>query len=535
MANEDQKEKNELNKQGLEILEAIKKTLEESNSALKNSKKLVKEVGESAEDVAKSAEKFGEGLGDSFSGLLGIGSGLSKSLSNLASKGGTATDVMNGLTGSFTKNFNAMTLAVSAAEKVIEATIGLIGATDSALVSFQKQTGAVSTYGTQIIELEQKMYRYGVSSMDAQEAMGSLVVSIKNFDQMNRTAQVDLRDTTALLAEMGIDSSITGENINFLANSMGMLPEQAAASTRSMLMLAKELKTPPQEMAAAFQAARPQLAAFGNQANAVFQKLALNAHNAQMEVGDLLRITEQFDRFDTAANMVGKLNAALGGPYLSTIKMVTTTDPSERIKMMSDAARQAGKSFDSMDYYERKMLASAMGLESVNELALVMRGRFDDLVKPIELTSDQIIEQEKQLRDYNTVADEFSKIFRSFAVNIAGPVIKGLKSMAKEIQKLMSSTTFIVAGLLAIGAALTVVTGGVAPIVTAIAGLILVFKGLYDILVNSKAFQMVLPRIKELSSRLMALFQGAGDAVGGFATAFGFLTPLIETFFAVYF
>ena len=442
-----EEENKRLEKQ-VELMKQLKELEEGRLSTREKGIDLIEKGNKAQKEAYKEAEDFGKGVGDSLSGLLGTSSGLSASMKKLASGTLDADKMLQGFTKSLSANFSAMSIALSLVEKMVEATTSLVYTADAALVSFQKQTGAVSIYGNTILGLEAKLYDVGIGMDLAAESTASLVMNIKNLDEMTPSTQRELAETTAVLAKMGIDSQITAQNMNFLTNSMGLLPEQAAASTRSMLMLAKELNTPPQEMAAAFQAAQPRLAAFGSKAGAVFQKLALNAHNANMEIDAMLRISEQFDKFDTAASSVGRLNAALGGPYLSTIRMVTTTDPTERLKMMSDAARQAGKSFDSMDYFERKMVASAMGLESVNELALVMAGRFDDVVKPIELTTDQIIAQENQLRDYNTIVEEFSHIMRSFAIQIVGPMITGLKGIANGMTMLVKGPIpAIVAGI----------------------------------------------------------------------------------------
>jgi uncharacterized protein YjgD (DUF1641 family) len=508
-----------------EVTEAFKQLMKLSKDLEKGIKNLKGGFDEANDSLRESAD-FGKGLGDKLGDLMGTTSGLNANLSRLVSAGVDTSSMFDAFSGSITKNFNAMAIGVSVIEKTIEATTALVGVTDAAMVSFQKQTGAASTYGTQIMALERSLYLYGVTIDEAGESTAALVTGIKNFDEMNSSAQKDLMETTAILGEMGIESQITAQNMNFLTNSMGLLPEEAASATRSMLVLAKELKTPPQEMAAAFQSAQPRLAAFGANAGAVFQKLAKNAHNANMEIDAMLRISEQFDKFDTAANSVGSLNAALGGPYLSTIRMVTTTDPTDRLKMMSDAARQAGKSFDNMEYYERKMLASAMGLESVNELALVMAGRFDDVVKPVKLTTDEIIKQEEALTSYNSLTEEFAQLWREFAVNIAGPVIKGLKSMFQFIQNMASSgLPMLIVGVLGTAAAMgllwSAIGGPLGPIVGAIVllvgMLVILGKTVYDLLARSKPFMDVFgPFWEKLTTKISEFGKKASPVFSNF-------------------
>ncbi len=529
--------------EGAKALEKQIRNLAKAYSDLDKGIKNLKGGNAEANDSLRESANFAEGLGDKLGGLMGTTSGLNANLSRLASAGVNSSQMFESFTGSITKNFNAMAIGVSVVEKMFEATTALVGATDAAMVSFQRQTGAASTYGTQIMALEKSLYMYGVTMDEAGESTAALVTGIKNFDEMNEDTQRDLMETTAILGEMGIESQITAQSMNFLANSMGLLPEEAASATRSMLVLAKELKTPPQEMAAAFQSAQPRLAAFGANAGAVFQKLAKNAHNATMEVDAMLRISEQFDKFDTAANSVGSLNAALGGPYLSTMRMVTTTDPTDRLKMMSDAARQAGKSFDSMEYYERKMLASAMGLESVNELALVMRGRFDDVVKPVKLTTDEIIKQEDALKSYNSITEEFNQLWRTFAVDIAGPVISFVKSMLQAFQELGStSIPFLVGGILLIGAALAPFTSGLTAVVAGVTGLIVLLKGLYDLISNSqpmldifsKVWEIMSPRIEKLKSSFASLFKSTGDVQSSFDKLVVDYAPYIGAFFVAF-
>ena len=521
-----------------EVTEAFKNLMKLSKDLEKGIKNLKGGFDEVNDSLTESAN-MGKGLGDRLGDMMGTTSGLNANLASLASAGVNAGAMFDAFSGSITKNFNAMAIGVSVVEKMFEATTLLIGATDAAMVSFQRQTGAASTYGTQIMALEKSLYMYGVTMDEAGESTAALVTGIKNFDEMNSSAQKDLMETTAILGEMGIESQITAQNMNFLTNSMGLLPEEAASATRSMVVLAKELKTPPQEMAAAFQSVGPRLAAFGSKAGAVFQKLAKNAHNANMEIDTMLKISEQFDRFDTAANSVGSLNAALGGPYLSTIRMVTTTDPTDRLKMMSDAARQAGKSFDEMGVYERRMIASAMGLESVNELALVMANEFDAVVNPVKLTTEEIIKQEASLKSYNSITEEFNQLWRTFAVEIAGPVISFLKGMLQAFQELGStSIPFLIGGILLIGAALAPFTSGITAVIAGVTGLIVLLKGLYDLISNSQpmldifsqVWQNISPRVEELRSRFAALFESTGDIQAGFDSFITSIAPYLEVF-----
>lgn len=513
-------EENKLLERQIELMEKRKDLQVEHNRESERYVKIAEKGRDTQKEAYKEAEDFGKGVGDTLGGLLGTSSGLSASMKKLASGTLDADKMFQGFTKSIGANFSAMTIGISILEKVKEATIGLVYATDSALVSFQKQTGAVSLYGAKIIALEEQNYNFGISMDEASEAQASLVMGIKNFNTFSGETQEKLLRTTAILNELGVEGSLTSQSLNFMTNSLGMTADQADQTTREMFVLAKSMGMPPQEMAESFASAQPQLAAFGKRAGDVFSKLAINARAATMEVGDILRITEQFDKFDTAAAAVGKLNAALGGPYLSTIRMVTTTDPTERIKMMSNAARQAGRSFDEMDYYERKMIASAMGLKDVNELALVMRNRFDLVGESVERSAADIEKLAEQTQEYNTIMEEFSQVVRAFAIPIAGPIVKALKVLADSLTYLAQNPmVWVTTGIgLMTAALITLIAasgGTMAPIaafIGVLAGAAIVLKGVYDLISKSKPLMDKFTNAWEKITKKFEVFsdQGAG-------------------------
>ena len=123
-----------------------------------------------------------------------------------------------------------------------------------------------------------------------------------------------------------------------------------------------------------------------------------------MEVSDVLSIVEQFDTFDTAAQSVGRLNAILGGPFLNSLEMVTTTDPTERMKMLSDAVNSAGLAFDDMSYYQRRALADAMGMD-IPQLALLMRDCVEQAVPTAQMSQAEMAKLAEEEQEFQTVMD----------------------------------------------------------------------------------------------------------------------------------
>ena len=364
-------------------------------------------------------------------GLTGVSAKWQKSsLGMLMQKGG-----MEALGNSMQRTFTTANILGSTLMKVQEATLNLAFAQDSALAEFNKNTGAARLYGDQLIQLESDMYRFGVSMDDAAQVGGSLVSNMKGFNNLSGAQQKNLMETTAILNELGVNSDITAGNIETMTRIMGLNTEQAAAQSREMFTLAQSLGMPPAEMAEAFQSASPQMAKFGSQGTEVFKKLAVNAREAGMEVDQILGIIEKFDTFEGAAQSVGKLNAMLGGPFLNSLEMVKATDPTERMKKLSDALNQSGQSFDDMGYYQRIALTEAMGLKDVSELALVMAGEFDNMTGSASKSQSELVDLAKQQQEFSTVQEELNQLVRMFAINMR-PVIAGLKNVLQFIQDL---------------------------------------------------------------------------------------------------
>jgi len=402
-------------------------------------------------------------MDDHFAALTGVSDKWKQSIFHkLTQPGG-----MQGMVDSFNRTFTAANIAHSAISKVTEATMTLMWKQDDALVKFNVSTGAARMYGDTLLETENTMYSYGVSTEEAAIAMGALVSGVKGLNTMTAEQQLELTQTTALLEKYGVGAGTTAQNVQFLTAAMGFSATEAGNFQEQMFLLAQDIGLPPEEMARSFEAARPYLAKFGKESTEVFKKLAVNAKAAGMEVDQILNITEKFDTFEGAAQAVGSLNAVLGGPYLSSLQMVEATDPTERMRLLSGAINEAGLSFEDMSYYQRKTMAEAAGFKDVEELALAMKGGFDQVAPSVEMTEDKMEELKKQTADFNTFTEEGAQMLRMFALQFA-PVVSWMKKLMQGVQDLntwMGGKLFvtisigigIIAGLVAVMKALNFV------------------------------------------------------------------------------
>ena len=339
----------------------------------------------------------------------------------------------------------AINLGMRLGDTLIRATKDLVLAQDNAYAAFAKMTGQTGVLRQEMLGLERSMFQYGVSMESAMKAQSSLFAAVTQFTSMSATERGALARTTAILDKFGVGAEQTARNMQIMTTQMGMGATQAAELSTQMFTFAQKAGIATSKVSSDFANLAPQLMAFGDQASTMFMRLEMAAKQSGMAIEDITNIASKFNRFDTAADAVGRLNAILGGPYLSTMRMVMTTDPTSRMQMMADAVRQAGKSFEQLSYYERLALTEGMGLKDVGQLALVMRGQFEMLDNSVMKTGDQFADLARQEREYNSVLDEYRQLVRSLAADLMPLVL--------QLGKMLSYLTEHIGVVKALGAA----------------------------------------------------------------------------------
>tara|TARA_R110000822_G_scaffold263031_1_gene387357 strand:+ start:4093 stop:6453 length:2361 start_codon:yes stop_codon:yes gene_type:complete len=337
---------------------------------------------------------------------------------------------MEGLKGAWKelKNMNPAAWLGTLAIKSLEMSLAI----DQSTVDFRKSTGASGEFDSNIRGLERNLYTAGVSAAEAGQAVQSLYLNVTGFTEMSPETQKQIGETVAMLNELGVASKTTAENIQFGTKVMGMSGEQAEELTRDLFTFAQELQVSGDQIASDFAAMGPTIAALGDQGVQAFKDLQVQAKSTGLAMDTMLKVTAQFDKFDTAAASVGKLNALLGGPYLNTLEMVTETDPSKRMDLMRDATLDAGLAFDDLSYYQKKAYTSALGLNNEMELAMFLGGNMDD-IRPPEKSAAEMEELAKQTAQFNTIMEEMKQLGASLVISF-GPVISVLKHIINLIQ-----------------------------------------------------------------------------------------------------
>ena len=464
------------------------------------------------------------------------GNSLMKSMLGITNEQGTTlskavaggTDFMKGQAKAvkqLVSGKGALNVLTASIDKVVQASIALAMAQDASVVNFRRQTGASGQLDSTIMNLEQSMYTAGVSSEEASQAIQSLYLNVTDFTAMSPANQEELGKTVAVLNELGVSSETSAKNMQFAIKVLGQSTKQAAKLQRELFVFAQGLGVSVDQMASDFASMGPQIAALGSNGEAAFKRLQIQAKNTGLALSELLGLVEKFDTFDSAAQSVGKLNALLGGPYLNTLELVATTDPSERFRILKERIDDAGVSFDDMDYYQRKALASAMGLNE-QQLALLTRGSLDQIMPKPKSAAD-IESLAKQTAEFNTMMEELGQIGRGFAVSLA-PIVSVIKKVVQfmqdtEIGGVNLIQIIVGLGIAAAAFAASPVIGTLGTIAGVITGLVVLFQDLVHSLTvgNSpsviEAFSMFGEAIANVSSFLSPLMSIMSPITGMFA------------------
>lgn len=411
------------------ILKAIQ-VYEKKEAQIETINEKLQELKKAQDDLTSSTDSVAEKIG----GLLNLQKDYNETLTSSVVASVGSAEGQAKLAESMKKTFSASNIAAMAIEEVIIQSIELTKAQDAAAVQFAKNGGNIRLYKDEVLALERSLFTSGVTTEEAAEAFLAVNNVFTDLRNVSESTRKDIVETTAMLQELGVASDITAGNLQFMTKVLGTSAEQAAQTQRELFVLARTIDMPPEAMASAFSEAMPALAAFGSESTEVFKRLQVNARSAGMEVSDVLSIVEKFDTFDTAAESVGRLNAILGGPFLNSLEMVTVTDPTERMRMLSDAVNSAGLAFDDMSYYQRRALADAMGMD-IPQLALLMRDGFEQAVPTAQMSQAEMANLAEEAREFQTVMDELKQTGMLLAQSLM-PLVEILKNTMQLFQSL---------------------------------------------------------------------------------------------------
>ena len=337
--------------------------------------------------------------------------------------------------------------------------------------AFMKATGASKDLAQSITGVYKETRAFGVTAEDASAATQALYTGFTDFTFASENQQKSLMKTGAVLGRMGISHQDFAASVQISTKALGMSTEAAGQNMLDMEKFAENLGVAPAEMAKQFAGAGNMMAKMGDQGVGAFKDLAIASKVSGMEIQKILTLTDKFDTFEGAAEMAGKLNAAMGGNFVNAMDMMMATNPAERFEMIRDSLDQAGLSFDDMSYYQKKFYADSLGLSDASELALVMSGNMDLVSGSVEESSQSIEDAAKRAQTMASFQEKLNGLFAAM-VPIFTPIFD---IFAKFVGWITESETRINTLLIVLGGLATAAVLLSAPFIStgvAIAGVV---------------------------------------------------------------
>jgi len=308
--------------------------------------------------------------------------------------------------------------------KIQEATMGMVMSLDEATVAFRKATGAGTEYNSRILAVFESNRRFGISLQDSAQSFQALFTNMSAFSSYGAGFQGDLSAVAAMLGKVGIDAGTFSANMDAMTRSFGMSASQAQQFSMDFAELGSTIGLPPEELAKQLNALTPRMAMFARTATTELRRLAAQSKSTGIEMQRLVGIAQGFDTFEDAASKVGQLNALMGGPFLNTMQMMMATD-SERISIMKRAISSTGMMGEVMSgtgakaRFLRKALADVGGFAgNVDDMMRILRGDLNEFSDDALHAAGSLGSLQQRAMDNTTVMEKLANLMSFFAIQI---------------------------------------------------------------------------------------------------------------------
>lgn len=233
-----------------------------------------------------------------------------------------------------------------------------------------------------------------------------------------------------------------------------------------------------------FHKLRTNIIEFGHLTSEAVADLTARATKMGVKVEELTNVFKKFTSFEDAANTSAKLFQSFG-MGLDALKLLTANDPGEILEMISDSMQATGKTFDTLNRHERKLMQETTGL-SAETLKSIMNYRAQGLT----------FEEARKKVQQNDPTEEMTK------------TVKGLTGAIRQIQKIMEFQSPFDAFFKGLKA--NILANGKS--IESLTGLSVAYDRLYHfgLTLDKKSFNAILIPVTAIIERLHAIFTSSG-------------------------
>ena len=408
-------------------------------------KELVKAYRETTK-ILKGLEKYNRALekGETVAqGLLQATLGLQTGWSNMgvASARGFFPGIIKGLGESLTLSNLFGSTVSKVFERIMNYDAAQAGIFEKAAISRDR------------LDLVNTAAQLGAVSKDVEGILGESAVTLKNslrsFGDMSNMQVAETTKTITVLNRFGVSMQDSAESFVTLTATLGKTPAQANSVMNNFVAVAEAVGRPPSELFSDFKQAAPILTRFGSQSEKIFKDITLQAKNLEMEVAEVLNLSEGMDTFEGAAKAAQSFNIAIGQPFLSAQQLLAA-DPAEKLNMFADAYEKAGRPDLSPRLLRGLGEDLGMPVDKLQRILKLQRDRFDDQRGKMD-TAEATLES-NVMRAQNSLTAQ-GKIDASLTnlIDKLVDLVGGPDMLHQAAVKIANNIEFVVAGMAAVG------------------------------------------------------------------------------------
>ena len=343
----------EASEEDIELLREELRIVQKSNKLMDAELKATQKGAATAEAILQATLGIRKNSMNVMAGVKGFGKGLKKSL-------------------------NTANLFATAMSKLFEA----YGSVDSARANLFKNTG-MTGYTERIIKVGNSLVMaHGANSKEVAGQMYEEINKARRSYGMVVAKEMDnMADTAGKLKRLGVSVEAYTDITTFMSMNLGQSTAVQNATLARMFALGKDSKISPELMFREVAESIPIYSRYGNQFGQIFAGIHLAAKKTNVNIADLMTLTESLDQSDAAFKQAQKFNALLGGNFLNPTELLIAK-PGEKIKLIADAYQRANQAIGNIHPRIVRDLYRNFGVDA-QQFNNIVNARFEDYDKEL--------------------------------------------------------------------------------------------------------------------------------------------------------
>jgi len=278
----------------------------------------------------------------------------------------------------------------------------------------------------------------GVSYIEAKDAQVELIQGMSLFTRMNENLQKDLVATTAQFEKLGISNKNQVMMNQVATKAFGMSAKEATRFYGELITFSKSTNISMTEIDRNLASIGDKLSLFGRENyQQVFKDLSAAAKDFGIEASKVLEVTERFTTFEGAAQAAGRLNAILGGNFISGLGLMTAAleSPVDVFRQLKTGLEMSGKEFANFSQAKKRYVAERIGL-SLTEAESVFANSLEEgtqKLKQRQATQEELDKlSAKSTEVFQRLQIAMMKIANS---PLVGYIVDTIEALANWIEK----------------------------------------------------------------------------------------------------